>query len=208
MYIAFEGIDGSGKTTQIDLLKKYNIPNTSFIKEPYYFNSHIKELLLHTNYGNPLTHNLLFLSTHSELYYEYLIHHNIRNFISDRSLYSTLAYSHGSKPSLSNNLETVLDTLKIALYPDVVIYLENTIENMEKNIGTRKINKNVIEKQSSDYFKQVLLKYKQLSRDSPSKWYMLDATDSIELIHTQVIAILEKEMKYGFSKLDSNSSIN
>ena len=47
MYIAFEGIDGCGKTTQLENLKN-RFKNTWFTAEPYYYSKAVKPLLKHS----------------------------------------------------------------------------------------------------------------------------------------------------------------
>ena len=191
MYIAIEGIDGSGKSTQIEMLKQKKFPNTLFVREPYYFSPEIKKLLLNQKYANPAAHTLLFLASHAELYTKYLNQTDKSNIISDRSLYSTLAYTYGYNYDLAKKTKNILRMLNMEKYPDIVIYLQCSILDMQERLKG-KIKDN-IEKKSINYFKRILTSYHNLIRDSTSKWYVINAMEPAEQIHTKIMDILIKE---------------
>lgn len=218
MYIAFEGIDGSGKTTQIQMLEKEELFksfstnfNTMYIKEPYYFHPDMYNLLHHINYGNNATQLLLFLACHAELVTTLLdsFQHQ-HNIISDRSLYSTYAYTTGYDEHLAKKAKNIVRILGIEAYPNIVFYLKSTYENIKTRSMRRNVAQNysdVIENQTKDFYQRVLNAYDNLIRDSPSKWYVFDANESPEKIHNDIMFVLMKEIgENGFSKLVSCSS--
>ena len=191
MYIAIEGIDGSGKSTQIEMLKQEKFPDTLFVREPYYFSPEIKKLLLNQKYANPAAHTLLFLASHAELYTKYLKQTDKSNIISDRSLYSTLAYTYGYNRDLAKKTKNILRMLNMEKYPDIVIYLQCSVYDMQERLKDK--TKDNIEKKSINYFKRILTSYHNLIRDSTSKWYVLNAMDPEEKIHKNIMDILNKE---------------
>lgn len=191
MYIAIEGIDGSGKSTQIEMLKQEKFLDTLFIREPYYFSPEIKKLLLNQKYANPAAHTLLFLASHAELYTKYLKQTDKSNIISDRSLYSTLAYTYGYNRDLAKKTKNILRMLNMEKYPDIVIYLQCSVYDMQERLKGK--TKDNIEKKSINYFKRILTSYHNLIRDSTSKWYVLNAMDPEEKIHKNIMNILNKE---------------
>jgi len=98
MYIAIEGIDTAGKTTQIELLnEKLNNKvkdNVLFIKEPGYTNvgKKIREILLNDGL-NKKSELFLFLADRNETVNQVILKNEDKLIITDRSLISGIAYS-------------------------------------------------------------------------------------------------------------------
>ncbi len=99
-YVAFEGIDGSGKSSIIEQLSKIldeKKMENKIVREPggTKVGEGIRELLLSHDYKvSPLTEALLFCAQRSQLVDE-LIKPSIKNgirILSDRSAYSSVAY--------------------------------------------------------------------------------------------------------------------
>ena len=99
-YLAFEGIDGSGKTTLIDeLSKKLTESNVDFkiVREPggSKLGEGIRELLLSHDYDvDPTSEALLMSASRAQLIQE-IVKPAINNgqvVITDRSAYSSVAY--------------------------------------------------------------------------------------------------------------------
>lgn len=219
MYIAFEGIDGSGKTTQIQMLgeeelfKSYSTDSTvAYVKEPYYFCSEMYPLLHHKKYNNNATQLLLFLSCHAEFVTNFLDNTITRykHFVSDRSIYSTYAYTAGYDEHLAKKAKNIVRMLGIEAYPNIVFYLKSSYENVKTRSMKRNVVQHyndVIENQTKEFYQRVLQAYDNLIRDSPSKWYVFDANESPEKIHNQIMLVLLKEIsENGFSKLVGSSS--
>lgn len=117
-YVVIEGIDTTGKSTQIALLKKhYN--DAIFTKEPSgsEFGEIIRDLALHRNLDN-LTQTLLFLADRANHTQNVIIPNENRLIISDRSLISGIAYAE-----LDFNLAKNIN-LQVAKVPNLVIILE------------------------------------------------------------------------------------
>ena len=92
MYIALEGIDTAGKTTQIELLKKEF--NFLFIKEPGFtkFGEKLREIIFNNDEISKKSELFLFLADRSETI-EKVIKPNLnKTIISDRSVISGIAY--------------------------------------------------------------------------------------------------------------------
>ena len=99
-YLAFEGVDGSGKTSYIEALSSHlekKSINFKIVREPggSKLGEGIRDLLLSHEYSvEPLTEALLFSANRANLISE-IIKPSIENgikIISDRSAYSSVAY--------------------------------------------------------------------------------------------------------------------
>ncbi|OQU74052.1 dTMP kinase, partial [Helicobacter pylori] len=103
MYVALEGVDGAGKSTQVELLKT-RFKNALFTKEPggTKIGESLRRIALNENISE-LARAFLFLSDRAE-HTESVIKPALKEkrlIISDRSLISGMAYSQFSSLELN-----------------------------------------------------------------------------------------------------------
>ncbi|WP_456488051.1 dTMP kinase [Caminibacter pacificus] len=93
MYIALEGIDTAGKSTQIELLKK-EFENAVFIKEPGFtkFGEKLREIIFHDEITKK-AELFLFLADRAETVEKVIKPNYNKLIISDRSVISGIAYA-------------------------------------------------------------------------------------------------------------------
>ncbi len=118
-YVAIEGIDTTGKSTQIALLRK-RYKDAIFTKEPSDsdFGATIRNLALHGNLSN-LTQCMLFLADRANHAQNIIAPNANRLIISDRSLISGVAYAD----SLDFDLALQINRA-VAKLPDLAVILE------------------------------------------------------------------------------------
>ena len=193
MLIAFEGLDGCGKSTQIRMLQKYKMKDVLFTKEPFYFNNEIRHCLLHTRYASPAAHTLLFLACHAEALARIP---KAKYVISDRSLYSSLAYTYGYNGNLLEKTKNMLRMLKIDTYPDIVFYLKMPVAMMYQRHKERGVPKDRIEKKDTSYFNRVASSFDNMSAspENGTRWIVIDASKPPSTIHDIVMKTLAKEI--------------
>lgn len=136
-YVAIEGIDTTGKSTQIALLRQ-RYKNALFTKEPSEgdFGATIRNLALHGGLSN-LTQCMLFLADRAN-HTQMLIAPNAnRLIISDRSLISGVAYADSLDFELSLQINRA-----VAKMPDLAVILE-TNEAILKARLAQKENDNI-----------------------------------------------------------------
>ena len=141
MYIAFEGIEGSGKTLQINLLKKFlSLKNVDFIitKEPgsTEIGSQIRNILLSSKNKNMsyLTELFLYNADRAQHYKEIIIpNYRKKIIISDRSFYSTIAYQGFGRGISIELLENLNKISTSGITPDFIILLD-----LEPEIGIKR----------------------------------------------------------------------
>lgn len=132
MYVVLEGIDTSGKSTQIELLKsKYT--NAIFTKEPSSsdFGVEIRKLALYGGLDNT-TQALLFMADRANHTKEMILPNKEKLIISDRSFISGIAYCD----SLDFDLLCQLN-LSISLKPDLVVILETNREILRARLDSK-----------------------------------------------------------------------
>jgi len=206
-FIVFEGIDGSGKTTQINQLSKWItesnvIPKNKQLvvtREPggTKLGQSIRSLLLDTSIEkNPdsITELLLYAADRAQHVNE-IIRPSLQKgnwVISDRFCGSTLAYQgYGRKLDIKliKDLETISTQ---GISPDITFLLDITVdESIKRRIN---IKNDRIENEGREFLSNVLLGFKKLSEDN--KWKTISALNSKEEIISDI--------KYEINKLLKN----
>ena len=205
-FIVFEGIDGSGKTTQINQLSKWLIgtdlipENNKLVitREPggTKLGKSIRSLLLDTSREkspDSITELLLYAADRSQHVNE-IIRPTLEKgdwVISDRFCGSTLAYQgYGRKLDINliKNLEAIA-TQGIA--PDITFLLEIPVEESIRRRMNRKDDR--IEKEGKEFLSNVSLGFQALSEDS--NWKKISAINSEEKIISEIKSEIKKLIK-------------
>lgn len=203
MYIAFEGIDTCGKSTQIELLKKY-YPQAIFTKEPggSFIGDQIRSMILKqpfvedkildevqdacsVNNLDFKTEFLLFLADRSEHVAKVIAPNRDKLIISDRSLISGIAYAVNISQAKEFNF---FATDKIC--PDMVFLLK-----MDKNILQERFSQktqDLIEKRGVDYLFEIQDRVESTVRELGCQLKILDAKRSIESLNIEIRQIIDE----------------
>ena len=181
-YLAFEGIDGSGKTTLIDeLSKKLTESNVDFhiVREPggSKLGEGIRELLLSHDYDvDPTSEALLMSASRAQLIQE-IVKPAINNgqvVITDRSAYSSVAYQGVGRDLGYQKIYELNDLAIDSFWPEKVILLDIdpkislSRQKVADRIGSGEIS----------FFNKVRDGYLQLAEDFSDKFLVLNAEDS------------------------------
>ena len=173
--ISFEGIDGSGKSTQIKLIKEYfdkNKKKVVYTREPggTYEAEFIRKLILSKNKKikfDKKTEILLLLAARYE-HYKKLIEPALLSgkiIICDRFIDSTLAYQCTGNNELKKFYLKVSKSLINNLTPDLTILLDISPNKAVERINKRKIN-NIYDNKSVIFFSNVRKCYNQLAENN------------------------------------------
>jgi dTMP kinase len=187
MYVIIEGIDTSGKSTQIELLKN-KFKNAVFTKEPggTGLGVKIRQMLLEGHVQSTKAELFLFLADRAELFEE-IIKPNLNNLIiSDRGFVSGIAYA------MSNHIKVDFDEFlklnALALdgnFPDIVFLLRVDKKTILQRLG-RKEQDN-IEKRGIEYLLDVQKNMQNIIKKINTKYIEIDASKSIDEIHKEIV---------------------
>lgn len=152
MYVAIEGIDCVGKSTQIELLKK-DFKEALFTFEPgaTELGKNIRNILLDGKFAlSKKTEFLLFLADRAQHYYEVISKNKEKLIISDRSLISGIAYAKDYDIELLFKLNSfAIDDF----LPQKIIFLYIDEEELSKRLENKA--KDNIEKRGISYFLEI-----------------------------------------------------
>jgi dTMP kinase len=191
MYIAIEGIDTAGKSTQIELLKK-EFKDILFIKEPGFtkFGEKIREIIFNDNISKK-TELFLFLADRSETI-EKVVKPNLnKTIISDRSVISGIAY--GMEFFDFNLLVNLNKFATDGIFPNLVIILKLDKETLKKRLA-QKTHDN-IEKRGIEYLLRIQDNIIQTCNRLEITYFLIDASKTIEEINFRIKKAVSEYIK-------------
>ncbi len=192
MLITFEGIDGSGKTTQIERLaanlEKHGYPAVTF-REPggTEVSEKIRSLLLDPEYEvDSVTELLLFSAARSQLMVEKVLPllDEGKVVILDRFFDSTTAYQGHGRQQM--NLEDVIRLNKIASHrrsPDLTFYLELSLSQARSRVADAEGDR--MEQSGDQFYKRVIQGFEELARQH-DRFVTMDATQPKNYLEQQI----------------------
>ena len=191
LYIAFEGIEGCGKSTQCELLvarlgREFPEKEIVLTREPggTPISERIRNILLSPKESNsqmePLTEVCLFAAARAQSLREIVKPALDRGAIvlADRSIFSSLAYqSYGREIDESLVREINLPALEKTL-PDLVVFPDVLVEVGFGRIRDRE--KDRMEKEEWEFHKRVREGYLSLAKDDRHRFLIVDGSLPVE----------------------------
>ncbi len=200
MYIAFEGIEGSGKSLQIKLLEnffKQNRYKYIITKEPgsTAIGKQIRKILLSSKNSkiSILTELFLYFADRAQHYEEIIItNYGKRIIISDRSMYSTFAYQGYGRGIDIDILKKLNKIATKEIEPDLVILLDCPVEiGLKRALDREKtLDFARFELESFEFHNKVRKGYLELSKKN--NWLVIDATLKPKKIYNIITEFIER----------------
>ncbi len=200
MLITFEGIDGSGKSTQISLLKERLLKDghrVEVFREPggTDVSEMIRGMLLNPELEiDAVTELLLFSSARSQLVAEKLkplLKEDVI-VILDRFYDSTTAYQGFGRKSLPlNQIHQINEVATHGLKPDLTFYLRLTQEEAVNR--TRHFEKDRMERSGDTFFQRVFAGFEELAR-TEGRFRTIEAAQDKESIHEEIYETLQSTL--------------
>lgn len=198
LFISFEGIEGTGKSTQARLLSEYLSKNGYAIvltEEPggTPIGLRIREVLLSVEHKemDPVAELLLYNASRTQHVKEKILPAINRGeiIITDRFSDSTVAYQ-GYGRGIDLKLIYSLDRISTGgLMPDITILLDLDVEvGLKRNRGINKTDR--LELEDVKFHKKVREGYLELAHREPERIKITDASGSIEEIHSKIVEIV------------------
>jgi dTMP kinase len=195
LFITFEGADGCGKTTQLNLLKDYLTSkgyDVILTREPggKGLGEKIREILL--NYDGVVSNrceSFLFLADRAQNI-DVIVKPAIENgkiVLCDRHTDSSVAYQGYGRGLDINEIDTLNTLATGGLKPDLTLVFDVDIKTSMKRVGDEKDR---MESSGVEFFNKVRNGYLELAKKEPNRIKVVDSTNTIEEIHSDVINIV------------------
>ncbi len=195
MYVIFEGIDTTGKSTQIELFEK-TFENVITVREPggTKLGEKLREIILESKHDISFNAELfLFLADRAQNFEENIKNSKDTIIISDRGMISGISYALANHPTLDKDFLILMN--KFALdghLPDKVVLFKTNKDLMVQRLASKSHDN--IELRGIDYLLKVQDLMVDVLNSLPVKVLVIDASKSIENIHNTI-----KEFVYDTS---------
>jgi len=193
-YIAFEGIEGAGKSTVADRVASHleaKGHHVVRVREPggTDVGEHIREVLLagdHQPLG--MTEAVLFAAARAQLVAEKVVPALEAGswVLSDRSAYSSLAYQAGGRGLSLADVRTLNDIAIGGVWPDTVVLL---LTDPATGLGRQSVGDR-IGNESLEFHGEVADAFAAIAASEPERFVIVDASIPLEDVVAQTIAAL------------------
>ena len=179
LLIVFEGVEGSGKTTQTQILcDKLESVNQRAIttREPGGTTSGelIRNIILDQEDLTPMSELYLFNAARS-LLIEQLVIPQLReeiHVIMDRFIYSTMAYQSYGREIPLQTVMTINEIASHQVVPDVIVLLDIP---PQKALSRRPDPRDRFEREALDFHTKIRDGYLAMAQENPQDWIVIDA---------------------------------
>src|SRR5215208_2860913 len=192
LFVTFEGIDRSGKTTQAGLLVDALGDEALGVREPggTPAGERVRELLKDPSVSlSPETEALLFAAARSELVANVILPalDTGKVVVSDRFLDSSLAYQGGARGLGIDDVERVNRFATRGLKPDLTFLLDLSPDDAAARGG----ESDRFEDAGAELQAAVGAAYEYLIEADRTRWRRIDATRSSDEVHRDVLVAVE-----------------
>ena len=188
--ISFEGIEGVGKSTQINLVKDYlesKDLTVTVLREPgsTITGESIRSILLDSKENlSEESELLLMFAARAQLISEKVLNNNVDVILFDRFYDASIAYQGFGRGLSINFIKNLIDFTKCPT-PDLTFLLDISVQDgFERKIADIKDR---IESSGDEFFNKVRNGYLEIANDQPRRIKIIDAMDSIESIYEKII---------------------
>lgn len=202
-FISFEGGEGGGKSTQLKLLasafEKYAMPFIS-TREPGGSQGaeKIRSLLVsgEVDSWDSLTETILFNAARADHVKRVLEPALVagKTVICDRFLDSTIVYQGIGKGMGTAYIKSLHHIIFGNFMPDLTIILDIDPEVGLERAGRRNNNENRFERLDIDFHHRIRAGFLDIARTEPQRCVVLDATQEVEVLHKQVVAVIGERL--------------
>ena len=192
-YIALEGLEGCGKSTHTKRLGEHL--NAVITREPggTRIGSLLRAILADTENTDldRRTEALLMAADRAQHMAEIIQPALTRgqHVVSDRSIYSTLAYQGYGRQLGTDALLSISTWALNNRLPDMVIYIDVPTDILNKRLAKRDLDR--FEREGPEFFARIAQGFTELRNADPARWIVIDGTmskDDVEAdIRTKVL---------------------
>ncbi len=205
MLITFEGIEGCGKTTQIELLadyltrQGYSVVRT---REPggTPFGEALRELLLKKGmHVDPLCELMIFMAMRAQHVDEVILPalKDGRIVLCDRFTDATYAYQGSGRKIDTGVIDTLNTMVTRGVRPNLTVLFDIAVEKgLKRRAASSDMDR--IEAEDISFHQRVRSEYEKRAKADPKRFFVVDASLKVEAIHDLIRAKVNNTLKsYG-----------
>ncbi len=115
-----------------------------------------------------------------------------RHVVSDRSVYSTLAYQGYGRELSIEELRRFNDWALIGHWPDLVLLIDAAPEVLERRMRGRQLDR--FEREGEQFHERVLDGFRHMAMAEPDRWAVIDGSQSLEAVATDIRAAVHDRL--------------
>lgn len=191
LFVAFEGGDGAGKSTQVRLLAaalERAGREVVVTRQPggTALGSAIRDLVLHGGHVSPRAEALLYAADKAHHVDELIRPALLRgaDVLTDRYTDSSVAYQGAGRELGPQEIHDLLDWAVAGLFPDLTIVVDVPAAVGRARRGD---THDRIESEGDDFHERVRRHFLDLAATAPGRYLVVDGTSAPEVMHGQVL---------------------
>ncbi len=205
-FITFEGIDGSGKSTQLRLVERYLADAgqdvvTTLEPGGTPLGRQLRSVFLETKDTiSPRAELLLFAADRAQ-HVEHLIKPSLaagKIVISDRYADATAAYQGAGRGFDADTIAQVIDIATGGLKPALTLFFDITVETALERMNVRHTSgteANRMDGETAEFYERVRNAYLTIAAREPERVCIVGSEGSIDEIFEKAIAIVNERLK-------------
>jgi len=202
MFITLEGIEGVGKTTQLEFVADYlQKQGREFVitREPggTPVGEGVRSLVLDNKHtGMAADTELLLMFAARAEHIDKVIAPALETgkvVLCDRFTDASYAYQGLGRNISTERISMLEDWVQKGLKPDLTLLLDAPVE-IGLDRAAKRSEKDRFESEALDFFEAVRNCYLQIAKNEPQRMQVIDASQDLEDVKKQVLSVLEKEV--------------
>ena len=193
-FITFEGIDGAGKSTQLEWVEQLLIKRglaVTVTREPggTALGERLRDILLHSEEAVLAETEALLMFAARREHIDKVIRPGLAKgevVLCDRFTDATIAYQGGGSGVDIEKLETLEHWVQGDLQPDLTLYFDLPVEIARQRIQDQR-KSDRFERETDDFFERVRQVYLARARAHPQRIRVIDANEKAEFINKQIL---------------------
>ncbi|MBM4175423.1 MAG: dTMP kinase [Ignavibacteria bacterium] len=204
MFITFEGIDASGKSTHVKLLEKYFLEQgrkVIIVREPggTKVSEEIRKILLSKKNLEMVRECEIFLfcASRTQLVQETILPKLKEGYvvISDRFHDSTTAYQGAGREISPEDINTLHKIAIDGCLPHLTFFIDIEYEEALRRQTANKKSHDRIESTGKEFFDRVRDGYVEISKREPNRVHIINGYENVNKIHEKIVNIIKEKME-------------
>lgn len=198
-FITLDGIDGAGKTTQLNVIKEWFSQNqlpVVFTREPGStpIGEQLRDLALNPKSSLSPKAETLLMFTSRQQHLDDVVYPNLAqnvHVVCDRFTDSTFAYQGGGRGVPHEQIAEIERWVQGDLQPDLTIILDVPLEVALERIE-RSREKDRFEREGSGFYAAVRDVYLQRAASNPQRYVVINSNRDKEVVKQEIHAVLNQ----------------